>query len=176
MTDRTKNATPTLVVVISMLITLAGCASYGWADSDRNGTGQAIRVLTPQLPAHHGFDASALRTVLIDELELLGANVVSAGDVPSLLCAVVDDGSSGFGDTLFAEFDVECHIPSTGFSDGTVRFRATGQATGGAAGDQMTLHDTSDAGHRAVADALTRIAPRVVRYLDESSNSRRDVQ
>ena len=155
------------ILFLTCLASLVACATYGFADADLDESAPRLRVETLVAPAHLGLDHPALRTALIDELEFRGAAVVTGGAPAALRCEIVDDRSAGFGDELFAELDLACHIRTPDGSRPPESFRATGQAADAARGEAMALSDTSRATSRAVIDAFRQIAPQVVRYLDE---------
>ncbi len=173
---RTSSSFPAAITTICLTVLLGACSTYGWADS--TGTdgevAQPLRVETLSAPAHLGLDHSALRILLIDELELQGVSVAFTGDAPSLRCMVTDRHSSGFGSEVVAELDLACDI-LPGHDDTPIySFREKGLSIEHLGADSSSLaamQASRRSDQLAAADAVTRLAPQIADALRKGSSA-----
>lgn len=161
-----------LAILIVGAVLGASCASYGFVDSPADAdSGPSLAVETLAAPAHLGLNHSELRSLLIDELEIAGVQVVDSSSTHVLMCTITDHRTTGFERDLVAEMDVACDIRAAD-ADSTMRsFEATGLSTDQLGEDQSlprsALGGTRRAGMTATADAFGRLAPDIADAVEE---------
>lgn len=150
------------------------CSSYGWAEDPQTDDGSAYHVDVAPLatPAHLGLDRMALRAVLVEELRQQGLRVVSGDGGSNLDCTVRDHRSTGAAGGVVAELTLSCAIVAPGDDEPTKTVATTGLAADhlaeGLDVPTAALRADSRVGDSAVADAIDRLAPRIVDAVSES--------
>lgn len=163
---------------IALLISIAGlvgCSTYGWAGDPAGDEPDqpTLRVAPVAAPAHLGLDRVALRTVLIEELELRGLRVEADETSPALECTVNDPRTTGAIGGVVAELTLSCAIVPPGADDPERQFEFRGLAADRLdptlTGPLAALRTDERVANGAAADAIPRIASRVVDAVSEEA-------
>ena len=152
------------LTVVTLALLATACAGYGFADSvDDTGDAPTVYVEAIGAESHLGLDQSALRALLVDELQRQGLAVSgSPAEAVSLQCTVADASRAHFQHQLVAELTMSCAMVT---ADGDTTVRTDGSATGTIAPDADpslgALRGDRQTTERAAADAISRIAPQL---------------
>lgn len=171
------------IIGVSLVALLAGCSTYGWADAPRSGDGEGsdvpVRVESIAAPAQLGLDHSALRTLLIDEMERSGITVITSGAPATVRCSVTNYESTGFEHDVVVELDFNCHILAAGEETPAhtvvVRGFSTDVIGGNPTFTQAAIASTRRAGNLAAVDAISRVAPQLANQLLNTAPDKRDI-
>lgn len=147
---------------------VVGCAGYGFVDdTDVAASAVAVHVEPIAAEAHLDLDTPAIRTHLVDELELNGIDTRGGQQAVSLRCAVRDYDSTGVGAGLVAELRLECDILPPGEDAARASLSATGIASDALHAGVQPPFAAAGAGRRVAARAAIDAVSQLAGQLDE---------